>query len=193
MARRSGQVIFDTISNLTFHYVGLDYFWGEGTGDVFFPSENKEHVPLCTANLTNNYASSIQNTAALSGSASCAMNPCPMSSLPDIYASRDSTCGNTWRIEHRVVARNVVKIHAHRAAGAAFKAGFRMQSAYLGQYFMPHIRIFIQSISARIKNQVGIDLYPFHAVGRYYQVHFDDQPAPGFNSTHSRSLAPILR
>ena len=101
--------------------------------------------------------------------------------------------GNTWRIEHRVVARNVVKIHAHRAAEAAFKAGFRMQSAYLGQYFMPHIRIFIQSISARIKNQVGIYLYPFHAVGRYYQAHFADQPAPGFNSTHSRSLAPILR
>lgn len=98
MARRSGQVIFDTISNLTFHYVGLDYFWGEVTGDVFFPSENKEHVPLCTANLTNNYTSSMQNAAALSGSASCAMNPCSMSSLPDIYASRDSTCGNTCRM-----------------------------------------------------------------------------------------------
>ena len=73
MARRSGQVIFDTISNLTFHYVGLDYFWGEGKGDVFFPSENKEHVTLCTANLTSNYTSSMQNAAALSGSASCAM------------------------------------------------------------------------------------------------------------------------
>ena len=166
---------------------------GNGGRVLSFLPKIKNTSPLCTVNLTNNYTSSMQNTAALSGSASCAMNTCSMSSLPEIYASRDSTCGNTWRIEHHVVARNVVKIHAHRAAGAAFKAGFQMQSAYLGQYFMPHIRIFIQSISARIKNQVGIDLYPFHAVGRYYQVHFADQPAPGFNSTHSRSLAPILR
>ena len=65
---------------------------------MFFPSENKEHVPLRTANLTNNYTSSIQNTAALSGNANCAMNLCSMSSLLDIYASRDSNCGNTWRI-----------------------------------------------------------------------------------------------
>ena len=45
MAHRSGQVIFDTISNLTFHYVGLDYFWGEGTGTCSFLPKIKNTSP----------------------------------------------------------------------------------------------------------------------------------------------------
>ena len=45
MARRSGQVIFDTISNLTFHYVGLDYFGERERGTCSFLTKIKNTSP----------------------------------------------------------------------------------------------------------------------------------------------------